>query len=116
MRIDIKNNSIIAGRLLKDPDYKVVGNNIAKADLFVSYGKNDDEKTNVTAWRGLADIAKMLKKGDNIAVMGVVSQREYNGKTYTNVDAHWVSLSGAASNSGSVELVSAADDTPLPWE
>lgn len=114
MRIDIKDCSIIAGRLLKDPDYKIVGNNIAKADLFVSYGRNDDDKVNVTAWRGLADIANMLKKGDNIAVMGIESTREYNGKTYKNIDAHWVSLAGAGSATPSLEKL--ADDIPLPWE
>ena len=59
---------------------------------------------------GTADrIAKMLtgcRKADTVLAIGPISQREYNGKTYVNMDADFVIVagenSGAAGNFAAV--------------
>lgn len=95
---------IVAGTCGRDGEYKLIGEKqTPKATVSVAVGKREDangEKTtvwaNVVAWRGLADVLAGARKGDAILAIGRVSTREYNGKTYSDLNADFVSIASIA--------------------
>lgn len=95
---------IVAGTCGRDGEYKLIGEKqTPKAKVSVAVGKREDangEKTtvwaNVVAWRGLADVLAGARKGDAILAIGRVSTREYNGKTYSDLNADFVSIASIA--------------------
>ena len=95
---------IVAGTCGCDGEYKLIGEKqTPKAKVSVAVGKREDangEKTtvwaNVVAWRGLADVLAGARKGDAILAIGRVSTREYNGKTYSDLNADFVSIASIA--------------------
>lgn len=95
---------IVAGTCGRDGECKLIGEKqTPKATVSVAVGKREDangEKTtvwaNVVAWRGLADVLAGARKGDAILAIGRVSTREYNGKTYSNLNADFVSIASIA--------------------
>jgi len=46
----------------------------------------------VAAWNVLADVARTLAKGDAVHVDGRLNTREYEGKTYTTVNAEYIGI------------------------
>lgn len=95
---------IVAGTCGRDGEYKLIGEKqTPKAKVSVAVGKQEyanGEKTtvwaNVVAWRGLADVLAGARKGDAILAIGRVSTREYNGKTYSDLNAEFVSITRTA--------------------
>lgn len=95
---------IVAGTCGRDGECKLIGEKqTPKATVSVAVGKREDangEKTtvwaNVVAWRGLADVLAGARKGDAILAIGRVSTREYNGKTYSDLNADFVSIASIA--------------------
>lgn len=95
---------IVAGTCGRDGEYKLIGDKqTPKATVSVAVGKREDangEKTtvwaNVVAWRGLADVLAGARKGDAILAIGRVSTRMYNGKTYSDLNADFVSIASIA--------------------
>lgn len=49
---------------------------------------------NVNGWRDRAKDLKGVLKNDSLLVIGTVNSREYNGKTYTDLDAMFAAVSG----------------------
>jgi single-strand DNA-binding protein len=85
-------NSInIIGRLGKDPEEKTTstGKLVAKFSVAVNGYKQDETIwLDVDAWGRTADYClAYLKKGSKVAISGRLTQRKYEGKTYTGVTA-----------------------------
>ena len=85
MRGKIGEYVLITGKLIKDAEYRTVGQNrIEQTRFAVSTGK-DDPLVSCTAWRTMAKSCAELKKGARVFVTGTISKREYNGKTYEDL-------------------------------
>lgn len=91
------NNSTFVGRITKDPSLKKVdigGVETSVLNFYIavdeSHGEyNKPEFVHVTVWRGLAEsIAKYMKKGDTIGVIGATHTNTYvdrEGKVRTTL-------------------------------
>ena len=94
MQIAGKGGVFIAGRAAKDAEVQLIGaDRIPKAKFSVLIGKDETGKgifANVVAWSELAEYAAGIAKGVSVAVAGQVKTREYNGKTYTDLEAEWI--------------------------
>lgn len=61
-------------------------------------------------------VAQYLEKGTRVTVMGVITTREHNGKTYVECDVQEIALQGGKSDGGTKAARSdAADDEPPPF-
>lgn len=107
MQTRFKDGSVmVVGGCSKDAELEYVGQDskrICKVGLAV--GKREDGSTiwsNVVAWHDTAEVLSSAQKGQQVLVIGYLKQREYNGKTYTDLVADYVSVCApAAVNSGS---------------
>lgn len=81
----------IIGNLGKDAEIKDInGKRLASFSIADQSGFGENKQTNwysVTIWDGLAktNFVDYLKKGQKVMVVGELSTREYNGKTYLEV-------------------------------
>ena len=94
--------AVVSGRLNKDPELKVFesGKVKCKFGLKADYrkGENGNGETvwaNCVVWGDLAKEAAMLKEGDVVMCTGRHSSREYNGRTYEEINVDAFSLCGA---------------------
>lgn len=94
---------IVAGRC-SEPRFGYVGeNNTPRCTIGIAAGKSKTEKDengnpktiwiNVVAWRELATILYQARKGDSVLVTGLLNEREWEGKTYKDIQAEFVSVS-----------------------
>lgn len=81
----------VIGNLGKDVELKDVnGKTVASFSVADKSGFGDNKQTNwysVSIWDGLAktNFVDYLKKGQQVMVVGELSTREYNGKTYLEI-------------------------------
>lgn len=94
MIIQTKTGVQITGEIRSDPEVRSAGQKeVLKFDLRASSTKGPDGKwqsffVGVNAWHGIAERDGMYQKGDVVTVTArELKSREYNGKTYYNVDA-----------------------------
>ena len=94
MIIQTKTGVQITGEIRSDPEVRSAGQKeVLKFDLKASSTKGPDGKwqsffVGVNAWHGIAERDGMYQKGDVVTVTGrELKSREYNGKTYYNLDA-----------------------------
>lgn len=93
----------LAGATGKDAVYKQTqnGDSLCQFSLAVSTGYGDRKTTtwwDVTRWsKGAEKLAEMLPKGTKVTVIGEVSTREHDGKTYLQCRADHVALQGGRS-------------------
>lgn len=92
---------IVAGACGRDAEFKTVGdNNSRKCTVSLAVGKRqapsqDKPVTvwcNVVAWHDLASLLAPARKGDAVFVIGRIKTREYNGKTYTDLEAEFLDV------------------------
>lgn len=97
------NSVILMGRLTKSPELKKTPSDISVCSFTIAVERRfDKEKTdfiNVVTWRQTAEfVAKYFTKGQMIAVMGEIQNREYEKdgqkRTITEVVASQVSFCG----------------------
>lgn len=93
----------IAGRIGKDAKTRTTqgGDQVTGFTVAVDEGFGDKKRTiwfDVSFWgkRG-ASVAQYLTKGASVTVMGDLSTREYEGKTYLTCRAHDLTLQGGKS-------------------
>jgi single-strand DNA-binding protein len=100
----------IAGGVGRDAEFKTTqkGDKLCSFSVAADDGFGDQKSTiwfDVTRWGNGADkLAEMLVKGTKVTVIGTLSTREHDGKTYLQVRADHVKLQGdrqAAGNGGS---------------
>ena len=93
---------IVAGACGRDPEFKTVGEKgHRKCTVGLAVGKRPDPNggdkpitvwSNVVAWHDLASLLASARKGDAVLVVGKLKSREYNGKTYTDLEAEYLSV------------------------
>jgi len=90
----------LAGTTGKDAVFKTTqnGKEYCAFSVAVSTGYGDNRKTtwwDVTRWgNGASKLAEMMPKGTKVTVVGEVSTREHDGKTYLQCRADHVTLQG----------------------
>lgn len=98
MQGNIGDAVIVAGKAIKDAEYKLVGDKQSPICSFsLNVGKRKDTTTifvNCKAWYALAKYSQDICKGDTVVVIGHTESREYNGKTYTDLTAEWLNVVG----------------------
>lgn len=94
MIIKTSTGVLLHGTLAKDPEIRNAGQKqVLKFDIKVHSVKNaagnwEGLYVQVNVWHGLEQWDGMLQKGDYVTVYArELKSREYNGKTYYNVDA-----------------------------
>lgn len=101
MQAKLSDGSImVCGTCGRDAEFSTVGaRNSRKCSVSLAVGKRQDEKgdmntvwCSVVAWHDLASLLAPAKKGDSVFVVGRLKSREYNGKTYTDLEAEFVSV------------------------
>ena len=106
MQAKLGESVIVAGKAIKDAEYKIVGSKGSPVCSFsLNVGKRKDTTTifvNCKAWYGLANYAQNIQKGDNVIVIGHTEEREYNGKTYTDLIAEWINFVGSDETSAEI--------------
>lgn len=97
MQAKFKDGSVmVVGGCSKDAELEYVGQDgkrVCKVGLAV--GKKDDGSTiwvNVQAWHDVASCLATARKGVQVLAIGHLREREYNGKTYTDLVADYVSM------------------------
>jgi single-strand DNA-binding protein len=91
---------IIAGNLGKDAVHKSTqqGKDFCSFPVAASIGWGDKKQTiwiDVTKWgEGSKGLANLLRKGSKVTVIGELSTREHEGKTYLQCRASDVALQG----------------------
>lgn len=103
MQTKFKDGTVmVCGGCARDAELQIVGeksNRLCKVGLAV--GKRPDPEggekpatvwCNVVAWHGLASILSAARKGDPVLVIGHLESRDYEGKTYTDLVAEFVSV------------------------
>lgn len=92
----------VVGNATRDAEMKTTGSGKTFATVGVAAQKNQDGTTtyiDVNGWRDSAGPVSRIVKGQSVRAVGVLRQREYNGRTYFNLDADWVCVSGGSAPS-----------------
>lgn len=104
MQIKQGNNTILCGRIAKDPSFKSFTKNdetFSLMELSIIVGETNEGKaiwSNVNVWGKLADKNKHLKKGDYVHIDGIVEKREYQGETRESIKAQFILSDNAPKN------------------
>lgn len=103
----------IVGNVGKDAVHKSTqgGKEFVSFPVAAKVGWGEREQTlwfDVTKWSGSQKLAAMLLKGTKVTVIGRLSTREHEGKTYLQIDAQELVPTGRTvgdkfSNAGNVE-------------
>lgn len=101
MIVQTKNGIMLHGEIAKDPVLRDVRQKqVLKFDLKASRTQDESGKwqsffVGVNLWHGIDHWDGMLQKGDQVTVFAQkLKEREYNGKTYYDVDADDVQPGG----------------------
>ena len=103
------NNVMLLGRLTRDPELRHTqsGTSVASFTLAVDgFNKGDVDFINCVAWRQTGEfVSKYFEKGDQLALTGRISVRNYEDKngdkrTATEVIAERVSFCGGKKSEG----------------
>ena len=92
----------LAGNLGRDAEHKTTqsGQELCSFAVAVNVGFGENKSTvwvDVTRWgKGAEGLARILRKGSKVAVIGELSMREHNGKTYLQCRADNVTVMSAA--------------------
>jgi single-strand DNA-binding protein len=91
-----RNEVYFVGRLGRDPEmsYTKNGKAVTKFSLAVDQGRDKDAMwLNIVCWEHLAERAyKEAAKGDEVTVIGRLTQRKWDGKYYHDVVAESVEV------------------------
>lgn len=88
-------NVLVSGKVTRDAEVKQ-NNYGSKIRFTIAYGKK--KYMDVEAWadNGVGALASRLEQGDIVSAAGTMRSWEYNGKTYTSVDADMIITLNAA--------------------
>ena len=83
------NKAFLVGNLTRDPELTTTPNGISVCRFAIavqrrfanSDGERDADFINIVAWRGLAEnVAKYVKKGKKVCVVGSIQTRSYEAQ------------------------------------
>ena len=84
------------GNATKDAELKYVGEKQSALTTWsIAAGKRPDKTTifiDCKAWRGAAEYAACILKGDSVCVIGKIEERVYNDKTYKTFNCEWLNI------------------------
>lgn len=97
MIYDLKNGYFLAtGTVVRDAVLKYIGERKTPITEFgIAAGKRKDSTTifiDLKCWRELAMYASLACKGDAVAAIGTIEEREYNGKVYKKLVCEWLNI------------------------
>ena len=97
MIYDLKNGYFLAtGTAVRDAQLKYIGDRQTPITEFgIAVGKRKDSTTifiDLKCWRELARYASLACKGDAVAAIGTIEEREYNGKVYKKLVCEWLNI------------------------
>ena len=127
MQIGSKEGVLVSGTATKDAEYKLIGEKktpLAAFSLAINSKGADGKYVNCKAFgEELADYAKNIKKGNRVAASGFVESREYNGKTYNDLNCDWLNIVGrstaqkaqTAEPEETIDFSEMEDDEELPF-
>ena len=111
----------VIGNLGKDVELKDVnGKTVASFSVADKSGFGDNKQTNwysVSIWDGLAktNFVDYLNKGQQVMVVGELSTREYNGKTYLEIKRVYdIKLCGAQAQQSKPQQTASQQQQPKP--
>ena len=111
----------VIGNLGKDVELKDVnGKTVASFSVADKSGFGDNKQTNwysVSIWDGLAktNFVDYLNKGQQVMVVGELSTREYNGKTYLEIKRVYdIKLCGAQAQQSKSQQTAPQQQQPKP--
>ena len=84
---------IVAGTATRDCENKLLGEKgtpLTSFSLAINAHKEEAKYVECKAFGKVSALAKNIKKGDPVAALGFVDSREYNGKTYTDLNCQFV--------------------------
>ena len=111
-------NITIAGRVGKTAEQRTTqsGTNVTSWSMAVSHWDGKESQTmwfDVTVWGKRGDAAaKLAAKGAKMCVTGDLSTREYNGKTYLQINASDFTPMGAPQGGGNTSGSSGSYQAP----
>lgn len=97
---------IIPGNLGRDAQYKQTqsGQEFCSFSVASDSGYGDNKQTtwfDVTKWgKGARGLSDLLRKGSKVTVIGELSTREHEGKTYLQCRADSITIHSAPKNEG----------------
>lgn len=100
---------MVCGGCSKDAQLEYVGqDNKRRCRVGLAVGKRPvqgEEKPesiwcNVVAWHKVAQVLSAARKGDSVLAIGRLQSREYQGKTYTDLVAEYISICSPTAPSG----------------
>lgn len=97
---------IIAGNVGKDAEFKTTqsGTELCSFNVAAETGFGDNKQTHwvqVTNWgKGSQGLANILRKGSKVTACGEITTREYEGKTYLQMNADKVKVQGTPNGNG----------------
>ena len=105
----------IVGNVGKDAVYKEgqSGKGFVSFSVGASVGWGEKKETlwfDVTKWNARPKLAEIVLKGTKITVVGELSTREHNGKTYLQINAQTVDPQSRSGGAAPQEASVAADD------
>lgn len=111
MIYDLKNGYFLAtGTVVRDAVLKYIGERKTPITEFgIAAGKRKDSTTifiDLKCWRDLAKYASLACKGDAVAAIGAIEEREYNGKVYKKLVCEWLNIA--------VGEAAVSDAAPMP--
>jgi len=101
MQAKLGEGVIVTGRAVNDAEVKRVGDKDTPCGSFsLIVGRQGEQATyaNCKAWGDMADYAGLIRKGDTVCVIGDVRTREYNGKTYKDLNVQWMNVMAMTSS------------------
>lgn len=108
MQTKFKDGSVmVCGGCSKDAELRHVGEKatprctvgVAVGKRQNAYGEEETVWCNVVAWRAAAEALAGARKGTPVLVIGRLEEREYEGKTYRDLVADYVSVCTPAAHS-----------------
>lgn len=116
---------MVTGTVTRDAQFRTVGDkNTPIASFSINAGKRPDTTTifvECKAWRKLGECSSSIVKGDTVCVIGKMESREYNGKTYKDINCEWLNVVGKAGQTPASapktfsEMMDADTDGDLPF-
>ena len=87
---------LVSGNAVRDGEAPPAGSKRPAKVTVVAQNKEDGESVfiAINGWRDRAAYVMAVRKGDSILCIGPMKTREYNGKTYVDVDADFIVRSG----------------------
>lgn len=105
---------LLCGNATRSAEDKPVNGNNHSVVGIVAVERKDGTTTfvNLNGWREHYYEVISIRKGDVILAAGELKSREYNGKTYYDLDADFVARSGAGLSSAGQDMAAAPAFTP----